>query len=210
MLSINKDLKFNKDLLKNKDNEECRGGNMCNSYFEDLIKDICVSADSYINVIKILQFLTPENIIYDDCYCRNECEKLTRDYVEYCSHCIKEDKINVARAIYIMFDINNMELMYHYNIKYNVETLKKAYSIIIESQNIIPLKRRNIPILDIIKFVKDGVRLNCYDIIRWYYKINPNAYTKEKIDEVYNIVFNKDRWHLPCIKELFESIIKKN
>ena len=211
MLSHNKDLKFDKNLLRNNNNEEgCRGDNMCSIYFEDLINDICVTTYSYVDVIKILQFLTPENIIYDDCICRNECKKLAHDYIEYCSYCIQKDKINVARAIYIMFDIDNMELLYHHHIKHNVDTLKKAYSIIMESQNIIPLKRRNIPTLDIIEFVKNGVHLNCYDIIRWYYKINPCAYTKEKIDEVYKSVLDKDRWQIDNIKQVFEQILNKN
>jgi len=207
MLSINKDLKFNRDLLKNNNNEEkCCGDDMCSIYFENLINDICVSANSYVDVIKILQFLTPENII--DTYCYNKCKKLTHNYVEYCFHCIRNEKISVGRAIYIMFDVDNMELLDCFTRDFN--RFKIAYSIITESQNIIPLKRRNIPTLDIIDFVKGGVCLNGYAIIKWYYKINPNAYTKEKIDKVYKLVSDNDNWQIVNIKQFFESIIEKN
>jgi hypothetical protein len=209
MLHSNKDLKFDKDLLRNNNNEEgCRGDNMCSFYFEDLIKDICVSAYSYVDVIKILQFLTPENIINTDSYscCQNECKKLTHDYVVYCSHCIIEDKINVARAIYIIFDVDNMKLLR--SVFYLTESVKIAYSIIIESQNIIPLERRNIPTLDIIEYV-DKSFYHCYDIIEWYYKKNPHSYTKEKIDEIYKLVLKKDRNQLRQFKSIIENLKKE-
>lgn len=199
MLHTNKDLKFDRDLMKN-----CRGSNMCGVYFEDLIKDICVSANSYIDVIKILQFLVPENIIGSDCY--EECNKLTHNYVEYCSHCIIEDKINVARAIYIMFNVDNMKLLR--SVFYLTKSVKIAYSIIIESQNFIPLERRNIPTLDIIEYV-DKSFYHCYDIIEWYYKKNPHSYTKEKIDEIYKLVLKKDRNQLRRFKSIIENLKKE-
>lgn len=141
MIDNNKDLKFNRDIING-----CDGCSYtCNGYFESLMTRICVN-DDFINVVKLLQFLTPENMIggtdytYDS-LCYEKCEKLIHDYTHYCKMCIYSGYINTARAIYIMFDVDNFELI---NCFESNKLKEIAFDIISQSQDIIPLKRRHI------------------------------------------------------------------
>jgi hypothetical protein len=141
MIDNNKDLKFNRDIIN-----ECDGCSYtCNGYFKSLMTRICVN-DDFINVVKLLQFLTPENMIggtdytYDS-LCYEKCEKLIHDYTHYCKMCIYSGYINTARAIYIMFDVDNFELI---NCFESNKLKEIAFDIISQSQDIIPLKRRHI------------------------------------------------------------------
>lgn len=190
MIDNNKDLKYNMDLYYN-----CDGSNTCNGYFNSLIRKICgASEQSYIDIIKIIQFLIPENITGKEC-----CE-LKHDYDDYCTFSIYSKKLNIARAIYIMFNVNSdclLESFYPYDKLIN---LKDAYNIILETQDI---RRRNIPTLDIVDFVSNYVS---FDIIKWYYSINPEAYTKDKIAEVLRLVSIKSSKQLPKFEKFFETI----
>jgi hypothetical protein len=76
-----------------------------------------------------------------DSLCYEKCEKLIHDYTHYCKMCIYSGYINTARAIYIMFDVDNFELIN----RFESNKLKEiAFDIISQSQDIIPLKRRHI------------------------------------------------------------------
>ena len=141
MIDINKDLKLNRDVMN-----RCDGcTSTCNGYFNSLIQRICLD-NNFINVIKLLQFLIPENMIssldYDPSCgrCYEKCETLIHNYTDYCITCIECNYIHTARAIYIMFEVDNTKL-YEY-IKSNNRKKDIVYDIIIKSQNIIPLKRR--------------------------------------------------------------------
>jgi hypothetical protein len=54
----NKDLKFNRDLM-----DCCDGNNTCNGYFGSFVKRICGYGIDKKIMSKLLQFLTPENMI---------------------------------------------------------------------------------------------------------------------------------------------------
>ena len=142
MIDSNKDLKLNRDVMN-----RCDGcTSTCNGYFNSLIQRICLN-NNFINVIKLLQFLIPENIIssldYDPSCgrCYEKCETLIHNYTDYCATCIKGGYIHTARAIYIMFEVNNIKLRSHFN---SNKLIDIAHDIITKSQDIIPLQRRNI------------------------------------------------------------------
>ena len=197
MLDNNKELKFNRNLI-----DDCDGGNTCNGYFNSLIRNICCAGNqSYIDIIKIIQFLIPENINDEGC-----CE-LEHDYDDYCKFSIYSKKLNIARAIYIMFNVDAYALLGSFYPYDKLINLKDAYNIILETQDIIPVGRRNIPTLDIVGFVSNYVS---FDIINWYYSINPEAYTKDKIAEVLRLVSIKASKQLPKFEKFFESIRNKN
>jgi hypothetical protein len=141
MIDSNKDLKLNRDVMN-----RCDGcTSTCNGYFNSLIQRICLN-NNFINVIKLLQFLIPENIIssldYDPSYgiCYQKCETLIHNYTDYCYYCINGGYIHTARAIYIMFEVNNTKLLEY--VKSNNRKKDIVYDIMMKSQNIIPLKRR--------------------------------------------------------------------
>jgi len=196
MLDNNKELKFNRDLL-----DACDSNGTCNTYFNTLIKTICIKVKSYVDIIRLIQFLTPENMIGRDCY--DECKELIHNYTDYFQVCIHNGYIIKARAIYIMFDVDNTKLLLKYISHNRLKELKIAYSIITESQAVIPLNRQNIPILDIVEFVTN---VFCFDIIEWYYSVNPKAYTKDKIHEVLRIISIKYKDQLPKFEKFFETV----
>ena len=132
------------------------------------------------------------------------CDEFTHDYDDYCTFCIYSKKLNTARAIYIMFNIDARSLLESFYVYDMLSNLKVAYNIIIESQDIIPVSRRNIPTLNIVNFVSNYLS---FDIIEWYYTINPEAYTKDRIAEVLRIVSKKSGGkQLPKFEKFFESI----
>jgi len=61
----------------------------------------------------------------------------------------------------------------------------------------------NISILDIVYFINN---IFCFDVIEWYYSINPKAYTKDKIDRVLSLVSLKYNSQLPKFEKFFDSI----
>jgi len=141
MIDTNKDLKLNRDLM-----DICDGcTDTCNGYFNSQISQICQN-NNFINVIKLLQFLIPENMIssydYDPSCGRHyeKCETLIHNYTDYCYYCINGGYIHTARAIYIMFEVNNTKLLEY--VKSNNRKKDIVYDIMMKSQNIIPLKRR--------------------------------------------------------------------
>ena len=165
----------------------------CHNYFTSFVRNICIDAD-YIDLIKLIQFLTPKNMIGKHLSCEKctdsykyyeSCSLLTHDYEDYCRSCIRNNRINNARAIYIMFPVNNLKLLEHFYLYDNLDGLKITYDIITQTQDIIPLQRRGIPTLDIIQFVENNVS---FDIMEWYYNINPQSYTKDKMNEVLRLV----------------------
>ena len=191
MIDNNIDIKYNIDLYY-----DCHDGiGSCESAFNNMIKDICKNSD-YINVIKLLQFLEPKNMIGGSC-----CDKLTLDYHNYCWHCINSNYINTARAIYIMFNVDSSKLLSKCCCKDNVKQVENAYNIITQSQDIIPLKRRNIPILDIVGMY------DSYNIMKWYYDVNPMTYTKDEINKLLEKVKLKNHTQLFKFKKFFNSIV---
>ena len=141
MIDTNKDLKLNRDLM-----DRCDGcTDTCNGYFNSQISRICQS-NNFINVIKLLQFLIPENMIssldYDPSCGRHyeKCETLIHNYTDYCYNCINGGYIHTARAIYIMFEVDNTKLLKYFDSNNKLKNI--AYDIIIKSQDVIPLKRQ--------------------------------------------------------------------
>jgi hypothetical protein len=202
MIECNKNLKFN--LYYNGMNMHDEY-NSCKSVFRATCEFICSeSGDDYKNIIKILQFLIPENIIVREC-----CGELPHDYLRYCMHSISEGNIHTARAIYIMFmnDVDNIGFLHDCYTYYGFYGLRNAYDIIIKSQSIIQPKRRNIPVLDIIGYLEEHTCVHgAYDLINWDYSICPKSYTKDKISKVLKIVESEGISRLSEIKKFFESI----
>ena len=89
-------VKFDRIILSN----NCFIGNfVCNDWFNSAIKQIVNSPD-YKSVLKLLQYLTPDNII-GKC---DECEEeLKHDYSCYSAACIAGFNFNTAKAIELMF-----------------------------------------------------------------------------------------------------------
>ena len=80
----NKDLKFNRDLM-----DCCDGNNTCNGYFGLFIERICSYNIYYMIIHKLLQFLTPDNMISNEIFedgggrrglCDYNCEELIHFY----------------------------------------------------------------------------------------------------------------------------------
>jgi hypothetical protein len=95
--------------------------------------------------------------------------------------------MNTARAIYIMFEVDNLYILlppyYHYTGK-ELNIFKTTYDMILQCQDIIPLKRRGLPNIDISMFVENIYREKIlFDIIAWYYNISPMSYTRKKMDK---------------------------
>lgn len=185
------------DIMKEffRDNAEYndKGYYTCHNYFISFVINICRIAD-HIDLVKLIQFLVPKNMIGEHLSCKkcvdsykyNEsCGLLTHDYEDYCRWCIHDKNINNARAIYIMFPVDNLKLLKYFYLNDNLDQLKIAYDIILQTQDIIPLCRRGIPTLDIVQFVESNVS---FDIMEWYHNINPQSYTTDKINEVLRLV----------------------
>ena len=199
MITHVKDLKFNGDLLNscyNKKHMYCE-----NDYeFDYTMRCICAN-DDYMSVIILLQFIIPKNIIFkelcnnidEECECRccmrknKECNTMVHNYNSYCAYCIYNGYMNTARAIYIMFEVDNLYILlppyYHYTGK-ELNIFKTTYDMILQCQDIIPLKRRGLPNIDISMFVENIYREKVlFDIIAWYYNISPMSYTRKKMDK---------------------------
>ena len=180
----------------------------CGTTFMLICEHMCSeSRDDYKNIIKILQFLIPENMIVHD-----YCGELTHNYVNYCMQSISRGNIHTARAIYIMFmtDVDNIKFLHDCYKYFGFNGLKNAYDIIIQSQNIIQSKRQNIPNINIFEFFEEHVDMyESYDFIKWDYSICPESYTKYKISRVLKIVESNGVAGLSIIKKFFESIDKE-
>ena len=88
-------VKFDRAVLN-----DCIVGNfVCNDWFNSPMKQIVNSPD-YKSVLKLLQYLTPDNIV-GEC---DECEEeLKHDYSCYSAACIASFNFDTARAIELMF-----------------------------------------------------------------------------------------------------------
>jgi hypothetical protein len=224
MIEHNKNIKFNttmmitsemkkmKEFFKANCDYNDNGYYTCNKLFNAFVTNICIKNLDYMDVILLLRFLTPKNMVGSHIMCNTckdymynivSCYELTHNYENYISMCIHNKRFDVARAIYIMFDVNNLKLLKKFYIYDDLANLKIVYNIITQSQNVIPVKRRNIPILDITDFVSNYVS---FDIVEWYHTIKPCAYTKEKIDIVLKLVSMKDENQLCKFEKFFKSI----
>ena len=208
MINNVKDLKFN-----GTDLNFCYNKNhiLCNLDFKSLMDKICAN-DDYVSVITLLQFLITKNIIVNDS--NEKCNTIVHDYDSYCAYCIYRGYINTAKVIYIMFNINNLYILlppyYHYTDN-ALNIFKITYNIILQCQDIIPLKRRGLPYIDISMFVEVIYRKQILsDIIEWYYTISPTSYTKEKITktlEKTKRIKKINSKQLARLEKFFDSII---
>jgi len=201
MINNIKDLKFNGDLLNCCYNMEYLNHIGCDHEIKYVIGKI-VLHNNYVDVIKLLQFLIPENIIFkdscdnpnEDCECRRcyrkfseRCNKIVHNYSEYCALCIYHGYIDNARAIYITFPVDNSYILvppYYLYTGKELNIFKTTYEMILQAQELIPLNRRGISNIDISLFVDIVYRKKIlFDIIEWYYTINPISYTRGKMNK---------------------------
>ena len=160
----------------------CNDDDGCNISIDSIIKKICVSSFRFEDVIKLLKHLSSGNII---------CDVFVFNITTYCSYCIDKEYIENAKAIYIMFNVDNMELLRNfYSCDDNDDKTYQfeiSHDIISQCQDIIPVERRGIPSLDIVDL------RHSYDIMEYYYTLNPQVYTKAKITEVMRMLTMSER-----------------
>ena len=213
MISYVRDLKFNGELLDTCYNKEHI---LCMNEFNYVVRRICAN-NNYMDVIKLLQFLMPANIIFNGPNDgSNECRKLIHDYNRYCAYCIYNNNLDTAKAIYVMFEVDNLYVLlppyYHYTGR-ELDIFKTTYDMILQCQDIIPQSRRGVPKIDISRFVDTVYREKVlFDIIVWYYNVNPASYTEKRINATLKKakqIKKIDSKQILRLEQFFESINKE-
>jgi len=167
----------------------------CKENFKDVVSSVCLNAD-YMNVVQLLRYLEPANIISSDCC---DCEEFKHDYAMYCWKCIYNGYYLTARAIYISFDVDGNRLFNMCCSQYDVEDVRNAYDIIMGSYDIVKEERRKEPELNILDLY------NKHSVARWYYELKPELFTEEIINELLQLV----KKHKPAHIERFNVTFRR-
>ena len=86
-----------------------------------------------------------------------------------------------------MFPVDNSYILvppYYVYTGKELNIFKTTYEMILQTQELIPINRRGAPNIDISLFVDIVDREKIlFDIIEWYYTINPISYTRKKMNK---------------------------
>lgn len=162
----------------------------CFKEFENIFIDLIHYSNDKeeIKLIEIIKYTdNKNNIIHcSDCGCNN----IIMHYpTEYFKKCIELKKYEMARLLYINFNIKAEDVLIpSLFCKFNY-----IWHIIKNVQKIIPIERQGFPNIPLINLI-NGETLREHVMV--YYSLNPQAFTKEAITDIIRFYGIKKFWYL--------------